>query len=464
MPDWTYLPLHRASARIVGEARSRHYALQFVGRIARLPGGTQLIRSFSYTLDHEAARVELPTGTYPSPIGIETTRRSEGTEKALAAMGYGFVRDHSSPPTDALRTHTISLHEIVALLDEGHQLVIANEAVRQHGPDTAERINEHLASRHRDAPQTNGGFGLRFWTWPGWVWALWLGIAMICAGIGAAIITLGPTLLGYDNSFLRTNTAGLDAINARLVPFLRHDRITMAGCMVAIGCNDIGLALAMRKGWRWAKVAFGLAGACGFPTFFLFLGYEFVDPLHLAVAVGFFPLYLLALVRPNVPEVWRTRVAVDEPARRRAVVGQLLMVLVTLGVTLSGVFIMVVGLTSILIPSDRVYLGNSQEFFASQLDGRLLRFVAHDRAGFGGALFSLGVGMLTMTLWGWRENEPGTWWSAAAASTFGFGAALIIHLNVGYTDALHLLPVYVGMPLVATALALSRHWMLARQP
>ncbi len=418
---------------------------------------------FSFTVDHEGARVIGPTGVYASPIGITTDAASAATNTALRSMGFGYVTTPTGMPTEAVHTSTTNLTEVVRLLDRGHPLVVANDAVIAHGPDTAERINEFLASRRRQPNATNGGFGIRFWTWPGWVWALWLGIAMVCAGVGAAVISFGPTLLGYDNSFLGVDTAGLDAINERLVPFLRHDRITMAGCMVAIGANDIGFALAMRKGWRWARAGFAAAGACGFPTFFLFLGYEFLDPLHLAVAVGFFPLYVMALIRPSVPEVWRTRVNVDENVRRRALVGQLLMVLVALGVTVSGIVIMVVGLSSVLIPSDRAYLGNNQVFFQRQLNGRLLRFVAHDRAGFGGALLSLGVGILTITAWGWRENEPGTWWSTLAAASVGFGAALAVHMHVGYVDVFHLLPIYLGLPLVGIALLLSRSWLLGSQ-
>ena len=171
---------------------------------------------------------------------------------------------------------------------------------------------------------------------------------MICGGVGAAVITYGPVLLGYDEEFLGVSVEELRAMNGQLVPFIQHDRVTMAGSMMAIGFNDIGFALAMRRGWRWARAGFALAGAIGFPTFFLFLGYRFFDPLHFAVATGFFPLYLM------------------------------------------GVF----GLRDVLIPSDRAFLGDTQTNLAAALDGRLLRFIAHDRAGFGGTLASLGVGLL----------------------------------------------------------------------
>ena len=49
-------------------------------------------------------------------------------------------------------------------------------------------------------------------------------------------------------------------------------------------------------------------------------------------------------------------------------------------------------------------------------------------------------------------------YSIAAASILGFGAALVVHWQVGYTDFLHLLPVYVAAGLVVVSLLLSRDW------
>jgi hypothetical protein len=43
------------------------------------------------------------------------------------------------------------------------------------------------------------------------------------------------------------------------------------------------------------------------------------------------------------------------------------------------------------------------------------------------------------------------------ASIAGFVPALAIHFSVGYTDTLHLLPVYVGVLMVGIALLLSRN-------
>ncbi len=284
---------------------------------------------------------------------------------------------------------------------------------------------------------------------------------MFCGGVGAIAITYGPVLLGYDQDFLGASTAELRAMNSRLIPFIQHDRVTMAGCMMAIGFNDIGFALAMRRGWRWARAGFAFAGAIGFPTFFLFLGYRFFDPLHFAVAVGFFPLYLMGVFGRKAKETWRVPVNVGQQVRHRALYGQLLMIACSIGIFVAGLVIMFVGLRDVLIPSDRLFLDDTQANLAAALDGRLVRFIAHDRAGFGGALTSLGGGLLTTSAWGWRSGERSTWWLLGAAATVGLGAALYVHFSIGYTDFLHLSPVYLATAWVSTALYLSKDWFWA---
>ncbi len=467
MPDWTYLPLRRITATTLGIRRSQRFALAVVSGVARVPGGTHVVRAMDYTHRHPEALSEVSGLAYYSPVGVVISGLTTSSRDALLAMGFGFVT--SVPPSGAVEVPGSTIESILEALDSGAQLVLVNNPVIELGPCVAQRVNEVLAQRKRVERSTNvGELGVervslvRFWTWPAWVWALWLGIAMVCAGIGAAIISLGPVLLGYDVNFLRANVSDLRAVNDQLVPFIQHDRITMAGCMMAIGMNDIGMALGIRRGWRWARANFAIAGAVGFPTFFLFLGYRFLDPLHLAVAVGFFPLYLLGVFGRKVPPTWRVPVKIDEASRRRAVVGQLIMVSVALGVLFAGVYIMVIGLTDVLIPSDRAYLNGSQAAFTGALDGRLLRFIAHDRAGFGGALTSLGAGILGTILWGWRAGERSTFWALLAASTCGLGAALAVHWSVGYTDVFHLLPVYLAVPLVGVALLLSREWFFRK--
>jgi hypothetical protein len=78
--------------------------------------------------------------------------------------------------------------------------------------------------------------------------------------------TLGPLLLWYDNRYLGMNRRHLDAAGHNLVHFPQHDRITMAGTMVAIGVLYAGLAWGgIRQGWGWARKAYLISGGVGFP-------------------------------------------------------------------------------------------------------------------------------------------------------------------------------------------------------
>lgn len=49
----------------------------------------------------------------------------------------------------------------------------------------------------------------------------------------------------------------------------------------------------------------------------------------------------------------------------------------------------------------------------------LLAFMAHDRAGFGGALIGAGLAVLLISSWGWRRGQRWVWWSLLAGCAFG---------------------------------------------
>lgn len=105
--------------------------------------------------------------------------------------------------------------------------------------------------------------------WPARWWGLLVGLGMIGAGLGAAAITLGPVLLWYDREYLGVDVARLHVVNHHLVHFPQHDRITMAGTMVAIGVLYVGLAVGgIRRGWPWAREVYLISGWIGFPPCF----------------------------------------------------------------------------------------------------------------------------------------------------------------------------------------------------
>jgi hypothetical protein len=299
--------------------------------------------------------------------------------------------------------------------------------------------------------------------WPAWWWGLLVGIGMMCAGVGAAVITLGPVLLWYDRDFLGAGVDQLHAINHHLVHFLQHDRITMAGTMVAIGVLYAGLAVGgIRRGWPWAREAYLVSGWIGFPTLFYFLGYGLVEPLHTAMTVVLFPMFLAATRRgPSRPQ-WTVLPEGPEHLRRRALAGQLLLVLTGIGLFIGGAVVSTVGLTGVFVPSDLNFLQTGPDALRTA-NPRLLSFIAHDRAGFGGALMAAATAITLLTTWGWRRGESWVWWSLALAATAGFLPAVAVHGAIRYTDIAHLAPVYVGIGLTLTALILARPYLCAHR-
>ncbi|GAA2054259.1 hypothetical protein GCM10009722_10460 [Williamsia deligens] len=144
------------------------------------------------------------------------------------------------------------------------------------------------------------------------------GIGLVVAGLGAAVITVGPVLLGYDRDYLGLTVAGLDGIDAHLVGFLQHDRITMAGNMIGLGILYCGLAWGgIRHGRRWARDAHLVSGIVAFGTWFHFLATGFVEPLHTTVVIALLPMVVIAVVRAPVATVRR-----ESPTDRHASVSQ----------------------------------------------------------------------------------------------------------------------------------------------
>ena len=98
---------------------------------------------------------------------------------------------------------------------------------------------------------------------------------MIFGGLGAAVESLGPVLLPYDAAFLGVGTGGIATINPRLIQFLQHDRITLAGTMIAIGILYSSLSwFGIRSGLTWARDALLASGVVGFPTLWYFVAFS----------------------------------------------------------------------------------------------------------------------------------------------------------------------------------------------
>src|SRR5262245_12919548 len=114
-----------------------------------------------------------------------------------------------------------------------------------------------------------------------WVWAFLLGTAMLVGGVLAFAIAATRVVLPYDEALCGMSREQLAAINGRLLSFMAHDRVSLAGTMIAIGVFYLGLALyGIRRGLHWAWVTVLSSAFAGFASFFLFLAFEYFDPFH----------------------------------------------------------------------------------------------------------------------------------------------------------------------------------------
>ncbi|EWM11479.1 hypothetical protein [Kutzneria sp. 744] len=485
MPDWTYHPLRGIAAALLGERRSQLAALKALATVGSLPGGGRIVacglghRHAPRRLAGQIAGVDVRVrlgAVVPPAVARHAVRALPLLGAGLIEIGpvssadVGQVRDAvagrripvvartSDPDTkaalvalvDAVVTddyvHPRSVHEAVQALAEPSTVVFAT-------PDLLIREGPGWFARVIDAAGPVGG--RRGFSW---LWGLFLGVGMIVAGLAAVAITLGPVLLWYDRDYL-----GVTTIGPHLGHFLQHDRISLAGSMIALGVLYVGLSAGgIRRGWPWAREALLVSGWVGFPTFFYFVGTGFVDVLHLVATLALFPFFLLATRRRAGGQ---RRPLPDGPRRqwRHALIGQLLLVITGLGIVVGGAVVSVIGLTTVFVPSDLTYLHTTTEVLQAA-NPRLLSFIAHDRAGFGGALMSAGIGIAALSAWGWRRGESWVWWTLVLAAISGFGCALTVHGEIGYTDLGHLAPAYLGLAVTIVALVLARPYLCARRP
>jgi hypothetical protein len=274
--------------------------------------------------------------------------------------------------------------------------------------------------------------------------------------------------LPHDERFLGMTAEQLcEYDGCRVVHFMVHDRAAFGGVLLAVGLLYLWLIefpLRARAAWAWWSLL--LSGAVGFSSFLAYIGFGYLDAWHGAATLALFPCFAIGLISswrtttrprgmgsllaPGVRPVWRSADGV----------GRACLLIAALGVTGAGITILTVGMTSVFVPQDLTYLGvGVKELHA--LNPRLVPLIAHDRAGFGGALLSCGVA-LTLCVWCGRPS-PSLWQVLALAGVAGFTPAIGVHMAIGYTDPTHLAPAVMGAVLYTVGLALTYRPMMGRE-
>jgi len=331
--------------------------------------------------------------------------------------------------------------DALALMAAGASAVQLHSGLVFAGPGLPKRVNE--AVLYERLRETQSSEPPSFWA--GWGWMAKLGFGMLIGGMLAWLIAATTVLLPYDEEFLGASRSVIRGFSPHLLHFMTHDRITLAGTMVSIGIFYYQLAHhGLKYGLHWARTAVYTSCAVGFGSFFLYLGYGYFDPLHAAVAVMLLPMLLLSL------RGWKDRPSRKPPGLnndriwRKAQWGQCCWVVLGFALAIGGLVISGVGITTVFVPTDLAYIGLSAEQLAAWNE-RLIPLIAHDRAGFGGALFSLATAIIGSALWGVNQGEKWLWWTFLLGGLPGFAAGLLVHVHIGYTDFVHLLPLYIAV-------------------
>jgi hypothetical protein len=289
---------------------------------------------------------------------------------------------------------------------------------------------------------------------------LFTGLALVLVGLFAIFQAGTGHFLPHDEYFLGMDAAELCAYyECRILHFMIHDRVAFAGALIAIGVLYMWLAefpLRQRQGWAWW--AFLISGLAGFASFLTYLGYSYLDTWHGIASLALLPCWIAGLVRsyqrvqpPPLRQFWQgARPRLEW--RTREGQGMILLLMTVAGLLGAGLFIMFGGMTRVFVPQDLQYM-ELQVADLHAISPQLVPLIAHDRSGFGGALFAAGIVMGFCLCF--AQPSKNLWQTLLVAGLFGFGCALGVHFPVGYNNLIHLLPAYLGSVVFAVGMVLS---------
>ena len=297
------------------------------------------------------------------------------------------------------------------------------------------------------------------------------GICLGLAGLFAIFQSITGHFLPHDVAFLQMQPEALCRINeCRIVHFMIHDRISFGGSLVAIAVLYLWLAeFPMKDGEKWAWWTLLASGFAGFGSFLTYLGYGYLDTWHGAATLVLLPLFGCGLwmQRPK-------RASEPQPAVQFSVLysqhtggwdglaafGRMLLLFSACGMIGAGLTIQFLGMTSVFVPTDLSFMGVDRAQLHA-INPRLIPLIAHDRAGFGGAVTTVGILAFACVWFG--QPSRSLWQTLAVGGFAGWSTAVMVHPAIGYTDPIHLAPAVTGAMCFAAGLAFTRRTMFSRE-
>lgn len=288
---------------------------------------------------------------------------------------------------------------------------------------------------------------------------IFAGLGLVLFGGFALFLSASKQFLPHDVQYLGITAEELCRISdCRVVYFMFHDRVAFGGALIAIGSLYMWMAeFPLRQGQAWAWWTFILSGALGFSSFLAYLGYGYLDTWHVVGTLLLLPLFIVGLTRSysllKPPKGIRSLIqpGVKVPWLSRYGLGRGLLLATAAGMIAGGLTVMIVGMTTVFVPQDLSFM-LLQPAQLHAISERLVPLIAHDRAGFGGAICATGITVL-FCVWCARPSKS-LWQVLLFSGLVGFAAALGVHPAVGYTDLFHLAPAIVGAVMFLIGLVL----------
>lgn len=404
-----------------------------------------MILSLSADFDIEKIQDYCPDG-----ILLESCNTHEELLQQLTALRKEFSREFPIITSGCIKEPL----DAITLLESGAALIMLGDEYIFAGPGLPKRINEAAYSRtFAKEPVKTGG----------WLWYWLFGLAIAIAGFIALLFSMTSVMLPYDESFLGILRKDIIYFNPAVLYFMAHDRMTLSGTMISGGIIYMQLARhGIRHGLHWAKKAVNLAGTIGFLGILLFIGYGYFDWLHGLFWLVLLPLFILGWIKSGKTSASPASSNLFNTSEwKLSLVGQLCFVLLGFSLAAGGAVISVIGASHVFVPSDLTYLCLTPEAL-NTFNDKLIPVIAHDRAGFGSALLSVGLLVLMLALWGIREGERWVWLTFAIGAIPAFAAGILTHFFIKYTDFIHLLPAYFALLLYVIGVVAAAPFLLKK--